>query len=138
MTIKKLFKKPLSKYIWIFFMLLGWELVARFSGVSPLAFPSLEAIGRSLVESIMTGAIINQMLFSLALILLGISIGVILSVVMASLSVVSPLIESLVDTCVSIFHPLPGIALLPLIILWIGLCVSYARLRFTIPIISLL
>ncbi len=120
MTIKKRLNKPLSKYAWIVMMLVIWELVARFSGVSPLAFPSLEAVGRSLVESIMTGAIINQMLFSLAIILLGISIGVILSVIMASLSVVSPLIESFVDTCVSIFHPLPGIALLPLIILWIG------------------
>ena len=114
------FKKPVSKYIWILIMLIGWELIARFSKVSPLAFPPLEAIGRSLLQSIMTGEIINQMLFSIALILVGIGIGAILSVLLASLSVVSPVFESFVDTCVSIFHPLPGIALLPLIILWIG------------------
>ncbi len=101
-------------------MLVGWELIARFSRVSPLAFPSLEAIGGSLLQAIMTGEIINQMLFSLGLILLGIAIGLVLAVLLASLSVVSPLVESFVDTCVSIFHPLPGIALLPLIILWIG------------------
>lgn len=118
--IKEIFQKPYSKYIWIVIMLIVWEAVAKFAPVSPLAFPSLELVGAALINSILNGDILFQMLFSLGLIFLGLVIGVLLAFVMSSLSVISPVFESFVDTCVSIFHPLPGIALLPLIILWIG------------------
>ncbi|KNZ43386.1 ABC transporter permease [Acetobacterium bakii] len=119
-NIKAIFLKPYSKYVWIGIMLIAWEAIAKLTPVSPLAFPSLEAVVAALINSILTGDILLQMLFSLGLIFVGLVIGVLLSFVMSALSVVSPVFESFVDTCVSIFHPLPGIALLPLIILWIG------------------
>lgn len=119
-NIKAIFQKSYSKYIWIVIMLIVWEAVAKFAPVSPLVFPSLELIGAALLNSILTGDIFLQMLFSLGLIFVGLIIGVLLSFMMSSLSVISPVFSSFVDTCISIFDPLPGIALLPLIILWIG------------------
>ncbi len=120
MKSKNVFKKYRLKIIWIILILIIWEAIAKFSSISPLAFPSLELIGKALVQSIISGEIINQMIFSLGLILMGLILAVILSVILSSLSIINPIIENFVDTCVSIFHPLPGIALLPLIILWIG------------------
>lgn len=120
MKIKSIFQKTYSKYIWIAILLIIWELIATFSNVSPLVFPSLEQIVGALIDSIVTGEILWQMLFSLSLILAGLAIGMVLAFLMSSLALLSPIFESFVDTCVSIFHPLPGIALLPLIILWIG------------------
>ncbi len=100
--------------------LIIWESIARFSSVTSLAFPSLTLIGKALIESIISGEIINQMAFSLGLIILGLIISILLALIMSSLSIVNPIVENLVQTSISIFHPLPGIALLPLIILWIG------------------
>ncbi len=108
------------KAIWVILALIIWESIARFSSVTNLAFPSLTLIGKALIESIISGEIINQMAFSLGLIILGLIISILLALIMSSLSIVNPIVENLVDTCISIFHPLPGIALLPLIILWIG------------------
>lgn len=120
MRISALFLKPYSKYIWIALLLLAWELTAKLAPVSPLAFPSLEVILASLLDSISNGEMLLQLAFSLGLILIGLGIGVVLAFLMSFLSVLSPVFASFTDTCVSIFHPLPGIALLPLIILWIG------------------
>ncbi|WP_373484584.1 ABC transporter permease [Acetobacterium sp.] len=120
MRIKALFLSPYSKYIWIILMLMAWELTAQLAPVSPLAFPSLELILAALIDSISNGDLVRQMVFSLGLILIGLGIGVALAFLMSFLAVVSPVFASFTDTCVSIFHPLPGIALLPLIILWIG------------------
>ncbi|HHT49900.1 MAG TPA: ABC transporter permease subunit [Eubacteriaceae bacterium] len=108
------------KAIWVILALIIWESIARFSSVTSLAFPSLTLIGKALIESIISGEIINQMAFSLGLIILGLIISILLALIMSSLSIINPIVENLVDTCISIFHPLPGIALLPLIILWIG------------------
>lgn len=120
MKIKAIFLSPYAKYIWIILMLVAWEVTAKLAPVSPLAFPSLELILAALVDSAINGDILMQMAFSLGLILIGLGIGVVLAFLMSFLSVVSPVFASFTDTCVSIFHPLPGIALLPLIILWIG------------------
>jgi NitT/TauT family transport system permease protein len=120
MRIREFFLNPYSKLVWILLMMLAWELVAKFAPVSALAFPSLQQIFKALFDSIKNGELVYQMLFSLTLILEGLFIGVVLAFIMSFLSVVSKVFESFTDTCVSIFHPLPGIALLPLIILWIG------------------
>lgn len=108
------------KAIWVILALIIWESIARFSSVTSLAFPSLTLIGKALIESIISGEIINQMAFSLGLIILGLIISILLALIMSSLSIVNPIVENLVQTSISIFHPLPGISLLPLIILWIG------------------
>lgn len=120
MKSKKTRNQSNLKYLWIFLILLAWEGIAKATIVSPLAFPSLELIAESFVKSILSGEIISQISYSLGLIGIGLFIAVILSLILCSLSVLSPVVESFVDTLVSIFHPLPGIALLPLIILWIG------------------
>ena len=108
------------KAIWVILALIIWESIARFSSVTNLAFPSLTLIAKALVNSIISGEIISQMLFSIGLILFGLIIAIIIGLILSSLSIINPIVENLVDTCISIFHPLPGIALLPLIILWIG------------------
>lgn len=120
MKSKKIVNKSHFKYLWIVLILVIWEGIARLSIVSPLAFPTLELIGKSLFQSIITGDLLNQILFSLKLITTGLIIAIAISVVISSLSILHPVFDSIVNTLISIFHPLPGIALLPLIILWIG------------------
>ena len=117
---RKFFNEYKLKAIWIILALIIWESIARFSSVTNLAFPSLTLIAKALVNSIISGEIISQMLFSIGLILFGLIIAIIIGLILSSLSIINPIVENLVDTCISIFHPLPGIALLPLIILWIG------------------
>lgn len=108
-----------SKWIWIIFLLFIWEIVAMISD-NPLAFPPVESVFASLLQALFTGELILQVAFSLQLIMLGLIIAVIISIIISTLSILNPYLENFVETCISIFHPLPGIALLPLVILWVG------------------
>ncbi|EOD00813.1 ABC transporter permease protein [Caldisalinibacter kiritimatiensis] len=75
----------------------------------------------SLTDDVLKGDMIFQTLYSLSLILKGLIIGLLIAIILSGLSMQSKVFEGLVETIISIAHPLPGIALLPLVILWLGI-----------------
>lgn len=109
-----------SKIFWCIILIIIWQIVYSTGKFSPLIFPSVFEILNSLFKSIISGEIIYGTIYSLNLILKGLCIGLILAVSLSALSILFKSFRGLVDTLVSIAHPLPGIALLPLIILWFG------------------
>lgn len=109
-----------KKLIWILLLLALWQAVALSGRVSPLTFPSLGMILKALVSSIMAGELLSQTIFSLVIILEGLLIGTLLALVLAIVSRTGDTMNSFVDTLITLAHPLPGIALLPIIILWLG------------------
>ncbi|MGE4271918.1 MAG: ABC transporter permease [Desulfitobacterium sp.] len=114
------YRKLKTRLFWMIAILAVWELTAQ-SGVFPTAvFPSLLIIARALGHSVVSGEIIIQTGFSLALILQGLLISLLAAIVISSLAISNKMVDGLVDTLVAIAHPLPGIALLPLIIIWFG------------------
>ncbi len=114
-------KKPiLLKFLWICFFITLWEAVRLTGNFSPLVYPSLLSIIKSLFHAFSNEGIAVQLLLSFAVIAFGITAGIILAMgaVMAAHS--SALFESFLKIVISIFHPLPGIALLPVLLLWVG------------------
>ncbi len=109
-----------SKIFWCIILVIIWQSLYVTGKFSPLIFPSVFEILKSLYKSIISGEIIYAAIYSLNLILKGLCIGLILAVILSSMSILFKSFRGLVDTLVSIAHPLPGIALLPLIILWFG------------------
>lgn len=112
--------KIVCKIFWSTILIITWQIVYATGEFSELIFPSIFAILNSLYKSTLSGELIYQTVYSLELILKGLCIGLILAVVLSSLSILFKPFSGLVETLVSIAHPLPGIALLPLIILWFG------------------
>lgn len=120
MTSTKSNNKLKTRLFWIMVILALWEITAQ-SGAFPKAiFPSLLVIAKALGNSIASGEIILQTGFSLALILQGLLVGLLTAILVSSLAVGNKVVYGLVDTLTAIAHPLPGIALLPLIIIWFG------------------
>ncbi len=113
-----------NKYIvrtfWIVILASIWEGIALSGWINPLIFPSISMILEALYKSIISGEIIGETLYSLNLILTSLTIGMAIAVCLSLLAITSKIFEGLVETLLSIAHPLPGIALLPLIILWLG------------------
>ena len=109
-----------SKIFWSIILIILWQIIYATGKFSPLIFPSALTILNSLYKSIVSGELMYQTIYSINLIFKGLSIGLILAVFLSSLSILFKPFRGLVETLVSIAHPLPGIALLPLIILWFG------------------
>lgn len=123
---KEFGKTVAARFLWVF-ALAGLYGVARILGdASPLLMPPPGQIFKALGEGLAEGTLIKQAAFSLFMVALALGAGTLISFFLLFLSRrggkgggFQPG-RSLVETLTALFHPLPGIALLPLIILWIG------------------
>ncbi len=112
--------KYTQRTIWFILLVIIWQSIVLSGRFSPLIFPSPLSIIQTLYNSIISGELLKQVLFSLSLIGQGLFISLILAFVISLLSSLSELIAGLVDTLIAIAHPLPGIALMPLVLIWLG------------------
>ena len=97
-----------------------WEISARFSGISPIILPSLLDIFREFFSGIYTGELLAGALRSLQMITSGLGIGIVLALLAAALAYNFRIFAHALDLATAVAHPIPGIALLPLVILWFG------------------
>lgn len=97
-----------------------WEVARRFIAVSPLLMPSFMAVVRRLVVDLANGTLLRQLGTSLAIIAAGSAMATICALAAVILSGASRWVNEALDAAGALFHPLPGIALLPVIILWFG------------------
>lgn len=105
-----------------------WEVVARahiFGSRSELLFPTLEAIAQAFVSNFTNGyagiPFWFYILNSMKLLLLGLLIGILLSFVFSGISMVCKSFYYIYNLIVSVFDLLPGVALLPVIIVIFGI-----------------
>lgn len=121
MKVSKLLKaKGVRQFLFVLGLLIVWQLVATSEIYSELLFPDLISIFEALVDSIRSGEMVNRTGYSLYLIGVGLLLGMVLAFVMTALSMLSRLFADLMESVVAILHPLPGIALLPIVLLWFG------------------
>ena len=113
-------KKWKERLCWICLFLILWEGSVKLFQVSPLLFPPVEEVVRTGYLGLVKGDLLWQSLYSIGMIGASLVISGILAVVLALLSTWSKRMESLIDTVTALAHPLPGLALLPLIIMWFG------------------
>lgn len=110
----------INKTIWFLLFLGIWEMIAQSGRFSPLIFPSRGAVLKALYHALASGELLQETGFSIVLILEGILIGAVLALFFGIAFSLSPLLKSFTEALVALAHPLPGIALLPVIILWLG------------------
>jgi len=117
----------LVKVIFLILVLVIWETVARahvFGERSEIVFPTVEAIAKAFVSNFVTGyagtSLIIYTLNSLRLLLRGLVIGIALAFAFSGLSMISRTFSNIYNLCVTVFDLLPGVALLPVVIVIFG------------------
>jgi NitT/TauT family transport system permease protein len=103
------------------FILLAWEMVSRRQWVPPLFLPAPSAILAEGWAMVKTGLILKHILASLSRILWGFllacSLGIIIGILIGFFSIP----EALGNPIIAATFPIPKIAILPLLILWLGI-----------------
>ncbi|HEY3993792.1 MAG TPA: ABC transporter permease [Ktedonobacteraceae bacterium] len=123
-------KKVLGLPKWLIYLLIGigfiliWQLYVSFSGVSSLLIASPLATARQLITDLSNGQLPDATKVSLQNLAIGLAIGIAIGLILASLSTFSLFGRYLLTTLTAVFSPLPGIAILPLAMLWFGLSPS--------------
>ncbi|MBR0164469.1 MAG: ABC transporter permease subunit [Lachnospiraceae bacterium] len=110
----------MKKLPWYLLLILFWEAAVKISGVSPLLVPAVEDVLRALARDLTQGDLIRQSALSVGMIAGGIAVSFVLSLILAYLSQMHPALNGFIGTVTDIAHPLPGLALMPLILLWFG------------------
>ncbi len=117
-----------SQIIFLIALLIIWEITAKahlFGNSSELVFPPLEKIAEAFVNNFKYGyagtSFWVYILNSMKLLLLGLVIGILLSILFSSFAIVCKTFHYIYNSIVSICDLLPGIALLPIIIIIFGI-----------------
>ncbi len=107
----------------VYFAVFGllWQSLWAIKVFPPIIFPSVGQIAGSFAREMADGSLMTKTGYSLYLIGLGMAISAALSLILTVLSMFFPTVKDLIRTLISVLDPLPGIALLPLAILWIGI-----------------
>jgi len=98
-----------------------WELITRTGIISELFLPAPSNILAEGVKMLSSGEIFNNLMASLYRIALGYLIGGIAGIAVGLLTGMSKLADVTGTPIVYALYPIPKIALLPLIILWLGI-----------------
>lgn len=97
-----------------------WELIACTGHLPPLLFPRFSHVIHALIKETLSGEVLGRTWFSLNLVAWGLGLATASAVLATALAMCSPLASECMETLMAILHPLPGIAILPIVILWLG------------------
>ncbi|MGB8932366.1 MAG: ABC transporter permease [Anaeromyxobacteraceae bacterium] len=112
----------LSAFVVLWHVASTTGLFGRFPpAYAQLLLPSPGAVGRAALDSAASGELWSQVSVSLLRVTAGFGIAVALGLPLGLLSAVSPAANAAIEPFVRLFSPIPGVAWVPLAILWFGL-----------------
>ena len=121
-NIRKLIKKPIIQTLfWTAIILLCWELSSRLGLVNKFLLPSCSDVFSLLINEIIEGRFLIQVLNSFYMIVLGFLLSSALAGIIITLCVCSKVFTSFIKTVCTLMTPLPGVAIMPIIIMFFGI-----------------
>ncbi len=98
-----------------------WQVVSGAGLVNPLFLPAPSAIARAIYQLALSGALWHHLSYSIMRIGAGWMLGTVAGVIVGFAVGLSSLARGVGITFISALFPIPKIALLPLLILWLGI-----------------
>ena len=108
------------KAVLLVLLAVAWEVYARRLD-NPLLFPTFADTVRAFFDSMWHGGLLGRTAFSLKVLLMGYSAGIVLATLLSVLAISTRVGNDFLETLTSMFNPLPAIALLPVALIWFGL-----------------
>jgi NitT/TauT family transport system permease protein len=101
-------------------VLVAWELLSRFV-VPPEFLPPPSAIVRAFVETTESGELPRQLLQTAGVLFVGFGLAILSGLAIGTAMGMSPTLRRILSPYVNTFNAMPTIALVPLVIIWLGL-----------------
>lgn len=109
------------RLIFMIFLIAFWEGAVQLKFYNPALLPSISLIIESFIKGLISGELSRAIFYSLLVIAKGLSISFVIASALVLLSRAKAWLDDLLTLVMTIAHPLPGIAILPLVILWFGI-----------------
>lgn len=118
---KKSTKSVIAQISFIIAALAIWQLLYSLDIWPDILFPSLGTIGKAVIAAFAKRNFGGMVLHSLGLLVKGLLLGIVVAMICSSLSIMSDTVASIYNLIVAMFDLIPGIALIPVAILWLGI-----------------
>jgi ABC-type nitrate/sulfonate/bicarbonate transport system permease component len=105
--------------------LLAWELLVRLRGIPPIYLPAPSSIADYLWRMIADGTMAYHLGITLLRIFVGFALAAVTGILMGVLMGMSRILARIADVWIAALYPLPKIALIPLLIIWLGTGEAY-------------
>ena len=122
------FQKIIVNTIFIIIILVLWEFIAKlqlFGANSTLVFPPLENILHAFINNFIKGyggiSLWRYIGNSLLLLIIGLLLGIILAFIISGISMSNDYLSTIFNMMISVFDLLPGVTILPIIIIIFGI-----------------
>jgi ABC-type nitrate/sulfonate/bicarbonate transport system permease component len=102
-------------------LLLAWEMFARSGAVTPFMLPALSDVAERILDDAIDGELFINIGVTLYRALAGFAVAAIAGVVLGAAMARNRIARWFFDPIISVGFPMPKIAFLPVIILWLGL-----------------
>lgn len=112
--------KKREKVLFLVAIIVIWQVVCWLEIFPELLFPTPFAVAKALVGSFTEENMLGVLGYSMSLILKGLLWGCGGGLLFSMLSVISRRVRNIYSMIIAIMDPIPGIAILPLAILWFG------------------
>lgn len=113
--------KIVSRITFVIFFLGVWQCLFEMNIWSPILFPSVGMIGKALAKAFSERGFGAMVFHSLHLLIKGLLLGVVAALLLSGISIVNRIFYYIYNMIVSMFDLIPGIALIPVAILWLGI-----------------
>ena len=110
----------LARAVFLIAFVILWQLLFHLKIWSPILFPSLGMVVKAMVRAFAEKGLFGMVMHSLRLLITGLFLGIVAATLFSGLSVMSSVFLSVYNMIVSMFDLIPGIALIPVAILWLG------------------
>lgn len=112
--------RKIEKIVFLIIVIIIWQIIC-WGGLFPeLLFPPPAAVLRALIDSFINDNMTAVLSYSMSLIFKGLLWGCGAGLFFSVLSVLLKQVRSIYSMVIAIMDPIPGIAILPLAILWFG------------------
>ena len=111
----------LQSVLWTAAFLLAWQLVTTLNLANRYLLPPFSKVCEELYHQAISGNLLDQIANSMKMIIWGFSASVLIGLILVFLCTYSKIINSMIRTLCVIFTPLPGVAILPIIIMVFGI-----------------
>jgi ABC-type nitrate/sulfonate/bicarbonate transport system permease component len=101
-------------------VLLGWEMLSRFV-IPPQFLPPPSAVARAFVTTTQSGELPRQLWQTASVLFLGFGLAIVSGMAVGIAMGMFPTLRRILDPYVNAFYAMPTVALVPLVIIWLGL-----------------
>ncbi len=112
---------PGGTVLWFVLFIVIWEITARSGLVSKLILPPFSSVVKTFGAELVSGELLTGTLVSLGFVCAGIIMGAAIAFGLSAASFQLTAVRRLASMLTAVFHPLPGIAVLPVFILIFGI-----------------